>query len=400
MIKITIVLACALTLLGCQEQSNSNDAATINTVETETNQKSQLQVIKLSGTPFEIGFQHGQTLKKEIHDLVMLWEADIELNFKIPSKEFITKFLKSTDYISAIKKWTPHLYDEIRGISEGSEIELDKILVFQLVDEMWNNGGIIFEAHHCSSIGINNRKSDGDINYIAQNIDVTPFYHKYKVLLDIEDQKSNSHTFVVTVPGIIGVNGLNKAIGVNVNSLMDLKNSSDGLPVCCVVRGVLDQSTFNEAEEFLRKIKHASGQNYIIGSKHNVASYECSASKVEIYWPDSTKRYTYHANNALKNNSYQPSYINQIEDSFNLTHEEYIKDVPRTAALKNRILNTESINIEVLKETLKSKDSETDPICNDWTWASTIMEFHDDHNVLFISPGKPDSVDYEKFIIR
>ena len=99
MIKITIVLACALTLLGCQEQSNSNDAATINTVETETNQKSQLQVIKLSGTPFEIGFQHGETLKKEIHDLVMLWEADIELNFKIPSKEFITKFLKSTDYI-------------------------------------------------------------------------------------------------------------------------------------------------------------------------------------------------------------------------------------------------------------------------------------------------------------
>ena len=56
--------------------------------------------------------------------------------------------------------------------------------------------------------------------------------------------------------------------------------------------------------------------------------------------------------------------------------------------------------IEILKETLKSKDSDTDPICNKWTWVSTIMEFHDDHNVLLISPGKPDSTDYEEFIIR
>ncbi len=397
MIKPIIIVTCILLILGCEDKSNTT---TTQEVVIETIKKDTIRLIELSGTPFEIGFKHGEILKPEIHDLVSLWEADIELNFKIPANEFIQKFLQSTNYTAAITKWTPQLLEEIRGIGKGSEIDFEKILVFQLVDEMWNNGGIIFEAHHCSSIGINNRKNNGKVNYIAQNIDVTPFYHKYKVLLDIENEATKMHNYVLTVPGIIGVNGLNKYIGVNVNSLMDLKNSSDGLPVCCVVRGVLDKETFGEAETFLREIKHASGQNYIIGSKQNIASFECSSSKVSIYWPDSTKRYTYHANNALKNDSYQPSYINQITDSFNLTHEEYIKDVPRTTALKTRILNKESINTETIKEILKSKDSDTDPICNDWTWISTIMEFHDDHNVLLISPGKPDSVEYEKFIIQ
>ena len=272
--------------------------------------------------------------------------------------------------------------------------------MYQLVDEMWNNGGVVFEAHHCSSIGVDNRSSGGLVNYIAQNVDVTPFYHKYQVLLQIEDEATQTVKYVVTVPGVIGVNGLNQHLGVNVNTLMDLQLSASGLPVCCVVRGVLDQDSFEDAEAFLKEIEHASGQNYMVGSKERVASFECSAVKVAAFWPDSTHRYTFHANNSLANDTYQPEYINYLRDSLQLTHAEYIKDKGRFESLKARIIGNESTELETLKEVLQSKDNEADPICNSYTWVSTIMQFHEDHNVLFISPGAPDSVLYEVFRVE
>ena len=395
----------SLFIASCNEE-NSESSSPLNhneeSVTTEV-QKDSIRVIKLTGTNYEMGLQHGRLLKNEIHALVKLWEEDIELNFQMPSEEFIIKFLESTNYIEAIKKWTPNLFEEIKGISEGSEIELNKIIVFQLVDEMWNNGGVVFEAHHCSSIGVanrNNNNNNNSVNYIAQNVDVTPFYHKNKILLSFNNPSNNLPTYVLTVPGIIGVNGLNETIGITVNSLMDLQNSSDGLPVCCVVRGTLEQNTFEQAVNFINEIKHASGQNYIIGSKSDIASFECSSIKVSKYWPDSLKKYTFHANNALQNDSYQPNYIQYLEDSLQMTHEEYIKDVPRIESLRKRILNQGSIDLNILKQTLSSKDSKTDPICNDYTWVSTIMEFHEDYNVLLVSPGKPDSTEYIEFRIE
>jgi isopenicillin-N N-acyltransferase like protein len=361
---------------------------------------SSIQVIKLKGTAFEIGFQHGKALKDEIHDLVSLWKHDIEVNYNTSADEFIKEFLSNTNYVPAIKEWTPELFDEIKGISQGSEIELNTILAFQFIDEIWANGNAIMKLHHCTSLGINNRIKNDSVNYIAQNLDVTPFYHKYKTLLDIEYEGSDVKNYIVTFPGYIGTNGINQNIGITVNSLLDIENSTDGLPVCCVVRGVLQKKSFNEAKTFLKIIKHASGQNYIIGSKNNIESFECSATKVSSYWPDSTKSNTYHANDALSNNSYSQNYVTYLKDSLKTTPTKFGLNNFRLKSLKSRISNQNKINLDTIKQILKSKDNSIDPICNVFTWVSTIMEFHDSYNVLLISPGKPDSTSYLEFIIK
>ena len=134
---------------------------------------SNLPILHLNGTPYENGIQHGQILKSRIHELVGLWKKDIEKKYQIPADKFITTFLDSTDYIPAIKKWTPELLEEIKGISAGSGIDFNTILAFQLIDEIWTNARLIDIPHHCTSVGINNYKKDGSPNYIAQNIDIT-----------------------------------------------------------------------------------------------------------------------------------------------------------------------------------------------------------------------------------
>lgn len=394
---LPLIIFTSLIVIGCNDESNDipieNSFSTINKTDS-------LRVIELSGTNYEIGLQHGKILKNEIHELVKLWEKDIESNYGIPSDTFVVKFLRSTEYLKAIAEWTPNLLEEIKGISQGAEIDFNKMFVFQLIDEMWTNGRIVHSIHHCTSIGVANRKKGDSINYIAQNIDVTPFYHKYKVLLKIINETNKDVTYVTTFPGYIGANGLNQNIGITVNSLMDLESSLDGLPVCCVVRGVLNKHSFVEAEAFLKDVKHASGQNYIVGSKDNIASFECSASKISSYWPDSTKLYTFHANNTLTNNSYNPEYLIYLKDSLQKTHEEFISNNPRLEAMKKRFIGTEKIDLQTIKKALQSKDDLNEPICNQLTWMSTIMEFHETYNVLLISAGKPDSTDYLEFKIE
>lgn len=394
--RFSIILFITLFIASCNDQTSE----TPNPSDQELSVKDSIRVVELTGTSYEIGLQHGRQLKTEIHDLVQLWEEDLELNYHIPSAEFISKFLASTSYTEAIKKWTPNLFEEIKGISDGSGIELNKMIVFQLIDEMWANGRIIETPHHCTSLGVLNRMKGDSVNYIAQNLDVTPFYHKYKVLLSITRSSDSAKMYVTTFPGYIGANGLNQNIGVTVNSLMDLESSLDGLSVCCVVRGVLDKQNFVDAEHFLREIKHASGQNYIVGSRENVSSFECSASKVSIFWPDSTRLYTFHANNTLSNDSYNPFYLRYLTDSLNTTHEEFIKESPRLKAVESRIAGNTSIDLKTIQEALASKDDTVEFVCNQYTWVSTIMEFHDDYNLLLISPGKPDSVEYQEFRIK
>ena len=356
---------------------------------------SNLPILHLNGTPYENGFQHGQIMKSRIHELVGLWKNDIEKRYQISADKFIRIFLDSTDYIPAIKKWTPDLLEEIKGISAGSGIDFNTIFAFQLIDEIWTNARLINIPHHCTSVGINNYKKDGSSNYIAQNIDITPFYHGFEILLDIKDKNTDSRKLVTTFAGYIGANGLNKHIGVTENTLSDLKSSLNGLPVCCIARGVLEKTSFEEAVNFIKTVKHASGQNYIVGSNHDIISLECASDLVTEYWPDSTKGYTFHANRPLTNNSYHPAYLSNLKALYGSIPESISFSDPRLESIKNIILNNKHISLMTIKDALSIK-----PICNSNTFVSTIMEFDNDYSELRISPGKPDSTEYIVFRIK
>ena len=324
---------------------------------------SNLPILHLNGTPYENGLQHGKIMKNSILELVGLWKNDIEKKYQISADKFITTFLDSTDYIPSIKKWTPNLLEEIRGISDGSGIDFNTIFAFQLIDEIWTNARLINISHHCTSVGINNYKKDGSPNYIAQNIDITPFYHGFEIILDIKDKKTGSRKLVTTFAGYIGANGLNKHIGITANTLSDLKSSLNGLPVCCIARGVLEKTSFEEAVDFIKNIKHASGQNYIVGSNHDIISLECASDLVTEYWPDSTKNYTFHANRPLINNSYHPAYLAYLKALYGSIPESVSFSDQRLESIKNIILNNQHISLVTIKDALSKK-----PICNSNTF--------------------------------
>lgn len=360
-----------------------------------SSESGNLKVVVLQGSPYNRGLVHGRTLKKEIGELIKLWkELYIEDSYKVPADKFIANFLKQTNFLQAIKKWTPELLDEVRGISDGAGVDFDTILAYQLGDEIWANGDDVAGGEHCTSIGVN--RTSLSPTYVAQNLDIPTFFRGYQTLLHIKDEKSKLESFVLTVPGIIGVNGLNnKSIAITCNTLLKLEYSKDGLPVAFIVRAVLKQKTLKDAVAFINNIKHASGQNYIIGGVERAYSFECSAHKVSEFIPYEGAPITYHTNHPLANDDYSHAYLANLKKR-NLTVREDPFYCYRFEALEHRLRNKSDIGVDVIKSTLSSRDHEKKPIDNEETYACSIMLLSSEPE-LHIAPGRPRETAFKVF---
>lgn len=360
--------------------------------------ETRLRTLTLEGSPRERGEVHGKTLKEPIHELLKLWKADLAARYKMDADAFIKKFLQRTDFPAAIKKWTPELLDEVNGIAKGAGVEFDTLFAFQLLDEYWCHGpGLAGE--HCSSLGLARRGDRPTI--VAQTMDLEGFRNGFQTVLRIRQPNSKLETLVVTCPGLIALNGLNNcAVGVCCNTLSQLSYCADGLPVACVVRGVLQQETEKAAVEFLQRVKHASGQNYVIGGPDKVHAFECSAGKVSRFTPEAGPDVVWHTNHPLVNDDYHTAYREALKKKEHEKNEGSSRT--RLQALEKRLgKNAADLGIAAIKPTLASKDSADYPVCrpfknasDNFTFTSTIMVLSAKPE-LQIAPGPADVQAYQ-----
>jgi isopenicillin-N N-acyltransferase-like protein len=360
--------------------------------------KRNLRVLVLEGTPYMRGLQHGKSLKKDIHALVDLWKADIEKKHKIDPDVFIKKFLEYTDFPAAIRRWTPELLEEVRGIADGSGQDYETIFAFQLVDEMWVLGSEMLASNpetkndFCTTIGT--QKSPGTPSMVSQTLDIPTFYHGFQTLLLIKEPDSDLQSMIFTFPGFIAANGMNSsAVAVVVNAVQQLEHSRNGLPVAFVIRGILQKKTYQEAVRFIHAVRFGAPQNYMIGGPENVGSFECSAFHVEQFLPFPGSRFAYHTNHPLKNKHFTPEIQNRFK-SRNIDPLEYTFKCQRYEALQ-RILkdNDVELDIEKLKDIYRNRETF---INNRSTFGTTIMVLSENPE-LHISAGRPDEASFQIF---
>lgn len=395
---ILFLLSANILVSSCVNEVKQKEEALVTENQTEQFEllaNGKLRYLELSGTPYERGLTHGTVLKKEIHEVIDLFKKDIAETTQEDPDAFIAKFLELTDYKASVEKWTPELMQELQGISEGSGVDFETIFMHQLGDEYWFNTKDII-AHSCSSFGVN--KSDDRPSITAQNMDIPEFYHGFQTVIKINDTDSDKETMVLTIPGQLGITGMNnKSVSINCNTLMQLDYGKTGLPVTFIVRGVLDKNIQEEALNFVNEVLHASGQNYIIGGPEKVYSLECSANKVVEFRPFENSIFTYHTNHPMSNRDYSSKYIMLLEEN-NITLEEFEEEGFRCQRIKSfqeRFTeNTTNIEIEEIKNVLRSRDNDgRDVVSNSNTYASVIYELSEQPKFI-IAPGKPHEVDY------
>jgi len=362
--------------------------------------------LSLQGTPRQRGRIHGETLRAKIQGLVAKWKEDIGKSLETNPDAYLKEFQEATNFRPAIERWCPNLLDEVAGIAEGAGIDPETMYSFQMGDEHYwyqrkkwleKAGG---EAEGCSALGVfgeDNRRP-----LLAQNMDIETMYDGAQVLLHIKHPGSSLESFVYTNAGYLALTGLNnRPLGICCNALLQLNYAVEGLPVAFIVRRVLELSQLAEARKFLSGIKHASGQNYMVGDAGRVESWECSGSKVSPFVPYEGATRVYHTNHPLANDD-QGIYRGILEK---IPPEKKPKgrsnSEVRQEFLEERLKDTSTeVTVDTIKSILGSREV---PICFEnregsqgFTFGCLIMEMSSPP-LLHLSPGPPCSTPFQTF---
>lgn len=361
----------------------------------------QLKTVTFSGSGYQLGLQHGKTLKKEINDIIVAWKKNTSKQLGKDANVVIKNFFEYAKFHEAIKKWTPELYEEIKGIADGANQEFNNILVLNLIDEFWvyiNN----LSNHHCSGLGVPAR--NGNPSYISQNMDLDNYTDGFQVLMRLKRTENRPEQLILTHPGLIALNGLNEeGIGVCVNTIMQLKASSSGLPVAFIIRRIINSTKKEDLLSFIQTVNHASGQNYIIGIKKEIFDFEASANKVVRFNPNNDNGTVYHTNHPIVNDDMKPRF-----KRFDPNLKEELKPVKsnsylRLKAVEKRMTSNTNINDVTIKEALRSKDDKNNPVCRannnngyGFTFASVVMTLSGEPSIQVVA-GPPDESEYKTY---
>lgn len=395
--KSALILLALLT--ACRQGTPQTElAAGENAAETAPPQR-VLREITLRGSGYELGLQHGKLLKAEISEIVARWKANTSRELGRDADSVLSEFFEYARFDAAIQQYAPELYEEVRGIADGSGQAFKEVFVLNLLDEFWvyiDN----LENHHCSNVGVPAR--DGRPGYVAQNMDIETYTDGFQTLMRLEATPERPEQLILTHPGLIGLNGLNASgVGLVMNTIMQLQSAPDGLPVAFFVRKILDNTEESEALKFVQEVPHASGQNYILGIRGKVYNFEASANRVVRYDPQNANGTVYHTNHPIVNTDLKPWHAvynpAQKPEDLPVGSNSYL----RFAAVEKRIAANADISDETLMEALRSKDDPDNPVCRNpvnggFTFASVIMTLSTPP-ILQITAGPPDHSEYAAY---
>lgn len=227
--------------------------------------KSLLDLLKLEGSPRDIGYSHGKQGGERIRSfLEIIVKHGIE---SIPDFTREKALSHAKRYVPFIEDYAPDLAEEIRGIAEGANIQLEEAYLLQLRAELTQ---LTIENEStpegCTSFALpSSMTEDGEV-CIGQNVDLSPFYKDFGVMLHIKPDKGPAILCYSQI-GTVAHAGVNSAgIGLALNAVY----SSDwrpGVPRPVLYRLILEQGITSEALKVLIDAKRASSCNYLIANK-------------------------------------------------------------------------------------------------------------------------------------
>ena len=299
-------------------------------------------IIEQNGNAFENGFAHGASLKDAIHRQVSNWEKGLNRHLAIERDSILKIVSKYSGFLKAMENYTPELLDELKGISEGAEIDLDLLIAYNLGEEIFNFCTANFES--CSNIAYSRNGN----NILVYNQDLPDFLHGDRQIIVL---KHEDH-YVFTMPGSLALSGASKSIAISCNSLPMLRMNKNGLPLPAFVRLLLQEDTMGKVEEVIQQIPLAIGQNLMLAGPSGIANFEISKNQQQK--TPSEKGILTHTNFPLKNTDFKYAEFEPTECKRFAFYQEQIS--------KQLVLNKKEETLEWLTQLNASS-----PILNDET---------------------------------
>lgn len=371
---------------------------------TEQSLKSPLRVIEVSGDGRARGRAHGEELRPLVHEHLARYLDAIAADLGTDPRAYLQGFLRDTRFLPAIRRWTPDLLEELRGIAEGSGADFDLVYARSLSDEEpWYRREYRLRdvgGRGCSSVALAARGQQPVV--VAQNMDTPRWWDGTQVVVRVRNP-SGLEALVFTVAGKISLAGMNSAgLAMCCNTLSQLDYSRDGLPEDFVVRGFLAQPTWAEGLGLLASVPHASGQNYTIGAPGcGPLNVECSARGMATEQAGADRPTIVHTNHPLRNGD-QGLYR---EHAARLTAEQVRERFGGTTHERLRALEHLAGHgaIETVDQAVAALSAHDGPVCrhgevegrrDQFTLGCLVMELVPGAPRLHVAPGPPCSTPF------
>ncbi|HLA45460.1 MAG TPA: C45 family peptidase, partial [Aggregatilineales bacterium] len=253
----------------------------------------KLHILSLSGTPYEMGYQHGRVYYDAIHkftsERVKLSMEPAWTGFTTPRDEVLEL---AEACVRAHIAYAPDLMEELRGMSDATGLTLAELIIMNgftdFVDLVYayNVQQKMPIAHHpsdnCTAFLIpGSRAADGH-SFFGQTWDMHASATPFVILMD--GKPDNGMRFLsFTTTGCVGMIGMNEAgIAVGINNLMG-GDGQVGVTWNFIIRRVLQQDNIADALSCITDAPRAGAHNYILLDKHGTGyNIEAMGQRYEI----------------------------------------------------------------------------------------------------------------------
>ena len=298
-------------------------------------------LIQVSGTPYEMGVQHGKQGKAWI---------DRFLDLLLSGRNRAEVLSRTDAFAPLFQKYVPDLIAEIRGLAEGAQISFQEALLLQIRGEI--NG--VQSDGACTAFVIGPRLTAAGEILIGQNSDMTEVMEEIGIVLHVIPN-DGPRILMWTFGGHLGYHGMNSAgVAHFANALGGGPGWRWALPHYPVKREMLRQGTVAECLNVLDRIPVCSSGNYVLtGGCGTIIDVELTPEGYATL-DDAGEGFIVHTNHFLS-----PGLATADTD------EKSLKDsFPRLRRLRQLVQeHTGYVTVELLQQFLADHDNHPTSVC-------------------------------------
>lgn len=302
--------------------------------------ENQFPFISVSGSSFEMGYQHG----KQAAPLVRKYIAWIEKFTGKPRSELAAAAMR---FLPEIRKVNRSYLDEVMGLAEGAQITLSEAMLCQVRGEaarMIDRG--------CTAFAVRKSATEDGRTLAGQNQDLEPDYADVAIFLKVQPTDGRPKAVMVTFAGQLGYAGMNQHGVANFANALYNFEWQFGPPHYALKRTILEQKDVNHCIDLLARNRVCSAANVMLcDGSGNIASVEVRPEGIALY-PDEHPDVRVHTNH-------------YITKEFERYEKGTLADsCPRLARMRQLIRNSfGKLNVERIKAILADHEGGSAAIC-------------------------------------
>lgn len=248
------------------------------------------RILRLPAAPgYERGLAHGRALAGPIKEIAAIRSALCLSQGMFRSDEELLSIAER--HLPVLASFDADLFDELRGIAEGSGQPLSRIVVLNhytdlkdldprvVLGEASTVHRAVEKEEDCTALVAGT--AEGGV--LAQTWDMHGSASPYVIALHLPSVGGAPEAWMLSIAGCLGMAGMNRlGVGITINNLKS-DDARVGLVWPALVRRVLKASSADAARDVVTSAPLGSGHHYLVADARRAHGIETSGTLSEVW---------------------------------------------------------------------------------------------------------------------